>query len=72
MSFVERRRYAEIATITGLPLSTARGRSFLSRKRLRKEIQMNSELASHQADFSVPKLAARGDAGGRQAFQVPG
>jgi len=61
MSFVEGRRYAEIATITGLPLSTVRGRIFLSRKRLRKEIQMNSELASHEADFSVPKLAARGD-----------
>lgn len=61
MSFVEGRGYAEIATLTGLPLSTVRGRIFLSRGRLRKEIQMNSEVASHQADFSVPKLAARGD-----------
>jgi hypothetical protein len=61
MSFVEGRNYAEIATITGLPLSTVRGRIFLSRERLRKEIQMNSEVASHEGDFSVPKLAARGD-----------
>ncbi|GAG38238.1 unnamed protein product, partial [marine sediment metagenome] len=43
MFFVEGHSYAEIATVTGLPLSTVRGRISMSRDQLRKEITMSAE-----------------------------
>jgi len=54
MFFVEGRSYAEIATITGLPLSTVRGRMSLSRDHLRKEMEMSSEPAGYDTLFRAP------------------
>lgn len=57
--FIEGRSYAEVARLTGLPLSTIRGRIHLSRQRLKKEIEMSSEpvrrVASDQPQILRPK-----------------
>ena len=59
MFFVEGRSYSEIASIEGLPLSTIRGRIHLSRKRLKKEIEMNVESAAVPGEPGLKKLRAR-------------
>lgn len=56
MVFVEGRTYAEVASITGLPLSTVRGRISLSRDRLRKEIRMSTEPTMHGKPATAKKL----------------
>lgn len=59
--FEEGRTHTEIATISGLPLSTVRGYIYRSRRMLRKELQMSSERGNPGKPDCGGELRAQGD-----------
>ncbi len=62
MFFFDGHTYAQIARATGLPLSTVRGRIYLSRRHLAKEIEMTRERSVPAADDKIELLNPRGKA----------
>jgi len=54
--FFEGHSYAQISSIVGLPLSTVRGRIYLSRKCMRKEIEMKTEPPTSHTTFEEKLL----------------
>jgi RNA polymerase sigma-70 factor (ECF subfamily) len=60
MFFFDGHSYAQIAEITGLPLSTVRGRIYLTRKHLQKEIQMTREPTPLDGGDQIEALSPRG------------